>query len=200
MNRTILAVALTAAALPLAVPAQAASQMINGSGQLTGATGVTVNGGTYDVQFVEGSCSGVFGGCTSLSDFAFQNATDAQAAAQALLDQVFTGAFNSDYTLTYGCATNASFDACLALVPYATAQSSFTARAALNSNGGSDSAATVVQGDINFLDTSFNDALVWARFTPAVGLVPEPSSWALILLGFGAIGWAMRRRKILVSV
>ena len=27
-----------------------------------------------------------------------------------------------------------------------------------------------------------------------VGAVPEPTSWALMLLGFGAIGYAMRRR------
>jgi hypothetical protein len=25
--------------------------------------------------------------------------------------------------------------------------------------------------------------------------VPEPSTWAMMLLGFGAIGFAMRRRK-----
>lgn len=30
--------------------------------------------------------------------------------------------------------------------------------------------------------------------SPGVGAVPEPSTWALMLLGFGAIGAAMRRR------
>lgn len=32
-----------------------------------------------------------------------------------------------------------------------------------------------------------------ATFTPTPG-VPEPSTWAMMLLGFGAIGFAMRRR------
>ena len=33
------------------------------------------------------------------------------------------------------------------------------------------------------------------RFTTATtGAVPEPSTWALMLLGFGAVGWAMRSR------
>lgn len=36
---------------------------------------------------------------------------------------------------------------------------------------------------ITFFDT---------KGTPAV---PEPSTWALMLLGFGAMGWVMRRRK-----
>lgn len=32
------------------------------------------------------------------------------------------------------------------------------------------------------------------------GAVPEPSTWAMMLLGFGAVGCSMRRRKIKVQV
>jgi hypothetical protein len=32
-------------------------------------------------------------------------------------------------------------------------------------------------------------------FTPARTAVPEPGTWALMLLGFGAIGWQIRRSK-----
>jgi hypothetical protein len=28
-----------------------------------------------------------------------------------------------------------------------------------------------------------------------VPAVPEPSTWALMLLGFGAVGWGLRRRN-----
>ena len=34
------------------------------------------------------------------------------------------------------------------------------------------------------------------RFAPVAAAVPEPASWAMMLLGFGAIGFATRRRKI----
>lgn len=32
----------------------------------------------------------------------------------------------------------------------------------------------------------------------AVGSVPEPATWSMMILGFGAIGVAMRRRKLTV--
>jgi hypothetical protein len=35
-----------------------------------------------------------------------------------------------------------------------------------------------------------------ATFTPtATPGVPEPSTWAMMLIGFGAVGFAMRRRR-----
>jgi hypothetical protein len=33
----------------------------------------------------------------------------------------------------------------------------------------------------------------------SVGAVPEPSTWAMMLMGFGAVGYSMRRRKRLVA-
>jgi hypothetical protein len=30
--------------------------------------------------------------------------------------------------------------------------------------------------------------------------VPEPSTWAMMLLGFGAIGWAVRRQRSRASL
>jgi len=32
-------------------------------------------------------------------------------------------------------------------------------------------------------------------FTPSSGAVPEPSTWALMLIGFGMVGFAMRKRS-----
>jgi hypothetical protein len=57
--------------------------------ELQGANGVTVNGFIYNVEFVDGSCVSLFDGCNEVSDFTFNTATDADAASQALLDQVF---------------------------------------------------------------------------------------------------------------
>ncbi len=75
-------------------------------GQLMGAKGINVNGAFYDVQFVDGTCLAVFDGCDQSSDFVFPSMPSAQAAAQALLDQVLldgsSGMFDSDPALTNG--------------------------------------------------------------------------------------------------
>ena len=182
-----------AAMLASASPALAATQVTDGSGHLTGATGVTVGSSTYDVSFVDGTCSGLFGGCDSASDFAFQTQADGQAAADALLAQVLTGSFDTDYTLTSGCATNGSA-LCALFVPYATDGTNFSAVAAVNSNTVADGTA-LVSGPVTSLDTTSLTAFVFARFTPAAGAVPEPATWAMMLMGFGAIGAAMRRQR-----
>jgi hypothetical protein len=36
---------------------------------------------------------------------------------------------------------------------------------------------------------------IWIDYTPAVAAVPEPTTWALMLAGFGLVGYAMRRRR-----
>ena len=38
--------------------------------------------------------------------------------------------------------------------------------------------------------------LIWSfRGAPVGGAVPEPATWAMMLLGFGGIGFAMRRGR-----
>jgi hypothetical protein len=36
-------------------------------------------------------------------------------------------------------------------------------------------------------------------FTIPVGIVPEPASWALMILGFGGVGGLLRRRRLVIS-
>lgn len=36
--------------------------------------------------------------------------------------------------------------------------------------------------------------------TTTVGAVPEPSTWAMMIIGFGALGMAMRRRRVRTTV
>ncbi len=71
-------------------PSHAAVTQVNGSGEVTGATGVLVSGNLYDVEFFIGTCLDVFTNCVEGNhDFAFSTASDAAAAAQAIFDQVF---------------------------------------------------------------------------------------------------------------
>lgn len=41
---------------------------------------------------------------------------------------------------------------------------------------------------------------VTAAALPAVGGVPEPASWALLMIGFGTVGAAMRRKQRMASI
>ena len=62
-----------------------AATVVMSGGQLMGATGVEVNGASYDVAFLEGSCNSLYNGCTGLP---FTTSSESVAASQALLDQV----------------------------------------------------------------------------------------------------------------
>ena len=86
------------------VSANAAAVLDVQDGQLVGATGVSVNGVLYDVEFVDGSCVTLFNGCDDPGDFVFTSGTEALAASQALLDQVFLGIYDTNPELTAGCS------------------------------------------------------------------------------------------------
>jgi len=62
-----------------------AATVVMSGGQLIGATGVEVNGASYDVAFLDGSCNSLYNGCTGLS---FTTSSGALDASQALIDQV----------------------------------------------------------------------------------------------------------------
>ena len=176
-----------------ASPAAAATQVVVGV-ELAGANGVTVGGATYNVEFVEGTCAGTFGGCDNAgADFTFQNLADATAAGDALFAQVITGTVDTDPSQTLGCS---SATLCGMLIPYALggAPVMFAAYAANNGAATNFNGGTVSGAPASF-DTAIQSAFVWARFSP-VTAVPEPSSWAMMLLGFGGMGLAMRRRRV----
>ena len=193
--------ALTSAlALSLSIPAAAATLVIDGSGELTGVSGLNVGGTFYDVSFLEGTCIGIFSGCDSTTDFAFDTLASATLAGQALLDQVFSPSnptYDSVPGLTIGC--DSWVPECFLVIPFATDGSSVTVLQTVNANvevpfdriesvlGAGDIPVTVDSSNV------FN--AVWARFSPSTAAVPEPSTWAMMLLGFGAIGWVLRRRK-----
>lgn len=112
--------ALLVAFVLVASGAQAATLNVV-DGQLMGASGVNVDGNLYDVQFLDGTCIGLYNGCDEISDFTFQTEASALLASQALLDQVFLdspeGMFDSNPPLTNGCGFSGPA-ACQAITPH----------------------------------------------------------------------------------
>lgn len=180
----------------------AATLITNSGGLLTGATGVSVHGSLYNVEFVDGTCASVFGSC-STSSFTFQSQATAQLATQALLDQVLLGIYDDDVELTLGCPVVSDRSGCIIGIPYfATATTYDTAFTQNRSNlmeasGRFDSSTFRVINQAHSYTTVGRGGEVFARFTftGLVPAVPEPSTWTMMLIGFGAIGHAMRRRK-----
>jgi len=198
------------------VPAHAASLLVDGNGILTGATGVIVNGTSYDVSFQAGSCNSVFNGCNPTLDLFFTSGPLALASSQALLDQVFIGTnpgnidpmspglFDDHPGLIRGC-TEGAFRECTALTPYgfsggtqllvgfATNYGAFFDGSALIDNASIGSivgGGTVTAGTQTFA--------VWSASPVTPTPVPEPSTVAL--LGSGLIAamrpFARRARRL----
>lgn len=186
---------LAAAALALAAHGAEAAPMLTFQGSvLTGATGVSIHGGLYDVQFVDGTCSTVFGtqcgNSNVASSFLFGTSLFAADAAQALIDQV--GAVNGTHAVA-GCGINVG-SACSILTPFMTNLDTLQTEAAVS--GQDNVAAHVSEIDLSAnTDTGFDSSLVYARFT-AQTQVPEPMTTSTLLVGVAAAaGMRMRRRK-----
>lgn len=183
--------------------AQAAPVLIlDSDGTLLGADGVNVNDASYNVRFLDGTCVALFNGCDAVTDFTFQTAETANAAAQALLDQVFLdgplGSFDTSPGLTKGCGNPFS---CRVFVPShlnevfvegVFVDEVFVAIAHNHSEGFAD----LVHSDnaSQLTDTNDSDSFVYAVFTRAAP-VPEPATLTLLGLGCAGLGIARRRRR-----
>lgn len=173
--------------------ASAVTLVVNGSGHLTGATGVNVGGSLYDVSFQECDvgAGGYSAGCTPY----FTTQATATTAAQALLAQVLidsgAGAFDTHPELILGCG---SLTSCSVAVPYNYTADTMGANDYATEAFDNVSYAPFYWNAVTHGTTPLNYA-VFASFTPSV---PEASTWAMMLLGFAAIGASMRspRRRL----
>lgn len=176
--------------------AQAGPTLTVVAGKLTGAAGVNVGGVLYDVEFDDGTCIALLSGCDSPEDFVFQSAAAASDAAQALLDQVFVGSFDTSPGLTAGC-DDGVVD-CHVWTPFNFGVAGGSVRLIdLVNTPSSGPLGDLVVGDGVWPaagDTSADASITWAVWAPA-GVVPEPSRLALLGLGGVALGWSQRRRR-----
>lgn len=179
--------------------ANAGALIIDSSGglpELQGATGVKVDGKLYNVEFLDGICADLFDGCDDAADFTFTTSTDALAAAEALLEQVFIDGispnlFDTDPELTRGCG---SATRCQAFTPFAI--DAFALAFGSADNWAPPTAdefflAAVAGAGGSSFDTTPNPGFTWARFSE----VPAPGSLTLLGAGLLALGWARRGMK-----
>ena len=177
-----------------AFPASAVVLLTSG-GQLTGATGVMVNGTSYDVSFAPQTCA---------PDHCSGPITDqatAMAVAQALLDQVFVdgplGQFDSDPALTNGCSDP---DECNVYIIYdydAATDTSLYLGVYNTPDEGDDEVYGPLEyeGESTYVTDTYETYAYFSLSALPPADVPAPA--ALGLLGLGALTLAARRRRSL---
>ena len=195
VNKRLLAIIVLLASL--VQPAQAASYHLL-DGELIGAFDVEVNGQLYDVSFANGSCATLYSGCDELSDFMFGNPVDSQAAASALLKQVFSNGdfYDTNPALTRGCES----DVCFLMMPYLLSDNpNFIGYA--NVKGGRNSPA-LAENLVGFsiidpdLDISAFPDWTFVRWTTETSVIPLPASiWLFGMVLMGMLGGASTRNS-----
>ncbi len=190
----------------LSIPrAQAAPVLDVVGGQLQGAFMLDIDGTSFDVEFVDGTCIGVFDGCDDQGDFVIQTRDTARLAAEALFSFVFIddpslGAFDSDPTLTLGCA--AATTSCSVILPFGISVRDPARRDAIfiiNRDPMFGGDFTNVTPNLLPSDDTIPLTAVYARFTESnPAPVPVPSTISLFatgLLGMVGYRWGHRRRE-----
>lgn len=189
LSTQLKALTLTIIVLLSSVSVSAATVIINGAGKITGATGVIVDGLSYDVTLADSSCVQLFSGCDENSDFVFQTIEDAALASQALLDQVLIdfaapNTFDTDPEKILGC-TNSGL--CRALTVYALTSTPGTIAGVTADNDAvnSNDIVTLNIGIGAQTDLSGISIATYAVWT--ANPVPVPASLPLFMFAFAGL-------------
>jgi hypothetical protein len=222
MQRIIRGLVISALALAAVVAQAGVVLSIDSAGRLLGASGVLVNGTSYDVQFKDGNCSDLYSGCDGAGDFVFNTQELARDASLALLNQVFNAFSTYDLApdLTNGCPPRyyayywGQWQAgCTVLTPFKVMASignpELQVANFIMNNDIRDYYDMVPALNNNLIMGQFSDTNSGYAYSPYIyavwsaggqtrvlaGTVPEPGSFALLGLGFGLLGATARRWK-----
>lgn len=176
----------------------AVTHLVDSSGQLTGATGVNVDGTLFDVTFVDGTCTELFNGCdTYRGDFAFTAQGEASYAALALKETVFVnnalGEFDFEPQLINGC-TDVSF--CSVYTPFLRWQTDkvlVVAFASFRESEKSRDSIYLPGTTYRLFDTTADENIVYALWQPSA--VPLPATAWLFISALGGLV-AVKRKQV----
>ena len=215
LNR-FLAAALGAGLTLAAGSASAASVIVDISALGSTGTTVALSAGTYTVNFIDEAQGGVYGGyspwsSTSGCDINGMNCTTGFAESLAIDFGFGTGTFSRQDGFQHGMlplpgdnrvyASGAQALASIqagpiyrAALPDATNQAAYT----LTTNPITFTLASAQSVNFFIFDSNYGDNRggVSVRLDSSdPGAVPEPTTWAVMLVGFGATGAMLRRRR-----
>ena len=199
MSLLIRALAVLLCVTSFSLSASAATIITDGFGKIAGASDVIVDGNSYDVSFVDDSCAVLFSGCDDSSDFAFTTSAQAQAASQALLDQVFLDfdalqSFDADPEKTVGC-TNSGLCRALTVYAFSSTPGTVVGVTADNNQFEVDDIVTLNIGVGDTLDLGDVSIATYAVWTANSGAVPLPPSAYLMSLSLAGLIVARSRSR-----
>lgn len=174
-----------AGAVAIAAPAQAAVVVSYPDGPIVALT--TADGIQFDGTFRADLVDDGLGTPTFASAFSFWVPDSGEVGIAAISIRTTEGS-NVDFTsgwlngTTAFTITNGIVDMASISSVIGSGWNSFTLDGTLNAPDGGGTGG--FGGDVSF----------------ALGVVPEPATWALFILGFGAVGHSMRRRSSKVRV
>ena len=211
MHKVIRNVGLGVFLLAYSLVSNSATLIVN-NGILMGATDVDVDGGLYDVLFLDGTCIELYDGCDESTDFPFTNPANLndsvllRAAMQALLDQVFidspSGAFDTQPALMNGCDVVGGCN--IATPLFVNGAGNLGVAVTFNWTPEHRDVISVGSGGSNTGDTSpvpgFDDMRAYAVWNGA-SAVPVPSAiWLFGSALLGLVGISKKQKHISLTI